>query len=202
MKILTMPQRSEEWFQYKVGKIGGTRFGQATSSRKNRLKYDLLNEQFNGYIEQSEYESEEMQFGVEMEPEARQKYIEQSGIEFIEVGAIESDFSPIHMASPDGVNVELGIVLEIKCTQNGAIHIQRYFEGPESSYMPQIINYFAVSDDVKEVHWVSYCPYREEKQLVKHVFTRADVDIEVKKGRYAIKQLESELNKLEQSFIF
>lgn len=212
MNILTAPQKSTEWWAFKVGKISGTRFGQATSSRDNRLLYDLLNEKLNGYIVQDEYESDEMRFGTENEPVARQLYSEQSGFEFEEVGAIISDFSDIHMASPDGLNSKLGIVLEIKCTMNGAIHIQRFVNGPESSYMPQIINYFAVSDEVKEVHWVSYCPYRAERQLVIVVFTRDSLVKDGKKqvtigqlaeeGREAVSEAAKQLIELEQAFIF
>jgi len=211
MNLNHSPQLSPEWWELKVGKISGTRFGQATSNRKNRLLYDIINEKLSGYIEQDDYTSEEMQFGNENEPIARDLYIEHSGIAFEQVGAILSDFSPIHMASPDGLNVEKGIVLEIKCTSNGAIHLQRFFEGPEDKYMPQIKNYFAVSDDVKEVHWVSYCPYRPERKLVVFQFIRSDFITEDKKrgtvdeieeGRQAIKALEGQLNDLHEKFIF
>lgn len=211
MNLNHCKQLSPEWWDLKVGKISGTRFGQATSGRKNRLLYDIINEKLSGYIQQDDFISEDMQFGNENEPIARQLYIEHSGIPFEEVGAILSDFSPIHMASPDGLNVELGIVLEIKCTSNGAIHLQRFFEGPEDKYMPQINNYFAVSDDVKEVHWVSYCPYRTERPLVVFQFIRSDFITEDKKrgtvdeiaeGRQAIIALEAQLNDLHEKFIF
>lgn len=211
MNINTCKQLSPEWWELKVGKISGTRFGQVISTRKNRLVYDMMNEIMSGYIEQDDFTSEEMQFGTENEPIARQLYSDHSGIPFEEVGAILSDFSPIHMASPDGLNQEKGIVLEIKCTSNGAIHIQRFFEGPEEKYMPQIKNYFAVSNDVKEVHWVSYCPYRTERPLVVHQFIRSDFVTEDKKkgivdeiaeGRAAIIQLESKLKELQEQFIF
>jgi hypothetical protein len=52
--------------------------------------------------------------------------------------------------------------------------------------MPQIINYFAVSDEVVAVHWVSYCPYRTERPLVIHVFTRDTVLSEATKTKPAI----------------
>jgi hypothetical protein len=78
------------------------------------------------------------------------------------------------------------IVIEVKCTMNGAIHMQRHVEGPESSYMPQIKNYFAVSDDVKEVHWVSYCPDRPERELVVKVFHRGEFAHELQGWRNLI----------------
>lgn len=211
MNINNTPQLSPEWWDLKVGKISGTRFGQVISSRKNRLVYDMINEKLSGYIETDDFATEEMRFGTENEPVARQLYSEISGIPFKEVGAILSDFSPIHMASPDGLNEDSGIVLEIKCTSNGAIHLQRFFEGPEDKYMPQIKNYFAVSDQVNEVHWVSFCPFRTERPLVIHKFTREDFITEDKKrgtvdeiaeARAAIIALEGQLNDLHEKFIF
>lgn len=215
MKLLTAAQKSPEWWNFKVGKISGTRMGQVISGRKNRLIYDLLNEKLQGYIMQDEYESEDMQFGTENEPIARQLYSDRLGVTFEEVGAIISDFSNIHMASPDGITPDRKIVLEIKCTPNGAIHIQRFFDVVESNHMPQIINYFAVSDEVVAVHWVSYCPYRTERPLVIHVFTRDTVLSEATKtkpaitindavieGRKQIALIQAELIEMEEKFLF
>lgn len=212
MKINNCEQRSEEWFRLRAGSIGGTGFGQVISDRKNRLVYDLLDEQLNGMARMDDFISDDMQFGIDNEPIARQLYSEESGIEFTEIGLILSDHSGIHHASPDGINLERGIVLEIKCTQTGAVHLQRYFEGVESSYMPQIINYFAVSDEVKEVHWVSYCPNRPERPIVKHIFTRGSmvkhgktmqtIAFVVADARQEIKVIESKLTELRNQFIF
>lgn len=114
---------------------------------------------------------------------------------------IKSDYSKIHHCSPDGLT-DTGIVLEIKSTDNGAIQLQRFFEGVESSHMPQIINYFAVSDEVKEVHWISYCPYREERPIVPKIFKSEDYKPEIEKARIKIKQIESEINRMIQEFTF
>lgn len=233
MKILTMQQRSEEWFQYKAGKIGGTRFGEVISTRKNMLKYRLLDELDKGYIDQSEYESEEMLFGNDQEPIARAEIIKTTGIQFDNGGIIVSDFFPeIHMHSTDGLFDN--IVLEIKTTSNGALHRQRFFEGPESKHMGQIINPFVCSDHIKEVWWYSWCPSVEIRPLVKHVFTRESVidtikveqeqtytdkkgNIQTKivkveqpytiqhaviEGRLQIGELQNEVNKLYEQFIF
>jgi hypothetical protein len=201
MRVLMMKQGSPEWWDAKTGSIGGTRYGQAVSTKKNRLVYDLINERLNGYVIQDEFVSDDMQFGIDNEPEARGMYSLLSGIDFYEVGLIKSDYSIMHHASPDGLS-DSGIVLEVKCTSNGEIHIQRFFEGVESSYMPQIMNYFAVSDDVKEVHWVSYCPYREERPLIYYVFKAVDYAEKIKEARIKIKAIETEVLKKEAEFIF
>jgi hypothetical protein len=211
MKISYCEQLSKEWFDLCVGSIGGTRFGQVISDRENRLVYDLLDEVLNGYVEPDDYVSDDMLFGTENEPIARQLYSEQTGIVFHEVGMIHSDRSAIHHASPDGLSDD-GQVLEIKCTQTGAIHIQRFDRGPESSYLPQVINYFAVSDEVQRVHWVSYCSDRPERPIVAYIFTR-ETEVKVGRkmitiaeaveiGRAAIDEIEIEMNATKIKFLF
>lgn len=180
MKLSNVTQRSPEWYALKKGKIGGTRFGQLISNRENRLEYELIDEALSDFLFPDDHISDEMQFGIDNEPIARELYSKQTGIDFQEFGAILSDYSDIHMASPDGVAGDE--VLEIKCTENGAIHIQRFFNGPEKSMIPQIINYFAVSDEVKRVHWISYCPNRPERPIVRFLFERSSVIGEDRKG--------------------
>lgn len=202
MKILMMEQRTHEWHQARCGSIGGTAFSKIISGKKNRLVYDLANEKLNGFVTPDDYVDEDMQFGIENEPIARDEYCEQTGILFREVGLIKSDYSDMHHASPDGLSPDNSIVLEIKCTQNGAIHMQRFFEGVESSHMPQIINYFAVSDEVKEVHWLSFCPFREERPIVPYVFKAEHYKDKIDEARIKIKEIESEVNDKIQKFSF
>jgi hypothetical protein len=194
MNYLKIQQQSPEWFDLKAGKISGTRYGQVISGRKNSLLYELANERLDGYIIPEPYLNDEMQFGIDNEPVALDLYESQSGIKFQRGGVIMSDFSPIHMASPDGVNIELGIVAEVKCTMNGAKHIQRMIEGVESQYLPQVKNYFTVSDSVKEVHWISYCPERFEKPLVVIVFKRENFIKEIEAGREAIRDIKARVD--------
>jgi len=202
MKILTFEQLSPEWWAAKVGSIGGKRFSQVISGKKNRLKYELINERLNGYTDQNEYTDDDIDFGVENEPIACELYSEMSGIKFNKIGMIKSDYSEIHHASADRLSECQTIVLECKCTRNGAIHLQRFFEGVESSNMPQIINYFAVSDDIKEVHSISYCPYREEKPIVVNKFKAEHYQDKIAEARKKIAEIEAEVIKKQQEFVF
>lgn len=164
MNIFEFPQRSEEWWQLKAGRIGGTRFGQVVSGRKNKLVYELINERLDGQVSDDDYLSEDMQYGIDNEDEALRLYTELTGIKTVKIGAILSAEHDIHIASPDGLSECGKIVQEIKCTQNGATHIQRFFEF-DKQYIPQCVNYFAVSPEIEEVHFISYCGYRPEKQI-------------------------------------
>jgi len=202
MKIETFNQGSPEWFDARKGRIGGTRFSNVISTKKNRLIYDLLDERFSEFLFPDDFISDEMQFGIDNEPIARQLYSEQSGIKFKEVGLIRSDFSSIHHTSPDGLSFDESIALEIKCTQNRAIHMQRFFEGVESTHMPQIKNYFAVSDEILQVHWVSYCPFATERPLIVIVFRREEFAIEIPKWRFKIQTIEATLNEFAEKWRF
>ena len=202
MKTLDIEQRSPEWFQAKKGKIGGLRFGQVISNRKNALVYELIDETLADALFPDDYVDEDMQFGIDNEGIAVEKYAKQSGIEFIETGLIISDFSSIHVASPDRISKNRDIVLEVKCTQHGRKQIQRYFEGPETTHLPQIKNYFATSDDVKEVHWVSYCPFRPERELVVWVYKREDFIKSLPDWRNKLEDIENEVKAKMDMFCF
>jgi len=172
MKYIDIEQRSEEWFDFKVGKISGTRFGQLASDRDNKLPFALANEVLNGYITPDDYTSDEMQFGIDNEDIALDKYEALSGLKFMRGGVMLSDENDNHMASPDGITSDFKIVAEIKCTMNGETQIERFINGVPKQYIPQICNYFAVAPQLHEVHFVSYCPFRPERELVTHVITR------------------------------
>jgi hypothetical protein len=216
MNYQQIEQKSPEWWALKVGKVSGTRFSQLISTRENSLVYKMANEILDGCVKIDDYESEEMQFGTENEPIALDLYEQRTGVKFERGGVLLSDFSEIHMASPDGTNLERGIIAEVKCTMNGETQIKRFVEGIESDKLGQIVNYFACSNDVKEVHWISYCHFRPERDIVSIVFNRETVvkrketksrglEVEtiadlVEKGLKALPELETEINEVIKSF--
>lgn len=202
MKIIDCDQKSPEWWLLKVGKISGTRFGNVLSSAKNRLIYELMNERLDGCLNISDYVSEDMQYGLDNEELALELYSQKEGIEVKKVGAIISDFCPIHMASPDGMSLDNKIAQEVKCTQNGYTHIQRVFEGVDVKYLPQCINYFAISDEVEEVHFISFCGYREERPIHVIKLKRADYQKQIDRGRIEVLRIEQELNRMIDEYTF
>jgi hypothetical protein len=195
VKFFTAPQLSDEWWKLKVGKISGTRFGQVLSGRKNRLIYELMNEILNGQCDMSIFCNDEMQYGLDNEPEALRLYSDQINMEITKTGAILSEENIIHMASPDGISLNGKIIQEVKCTPNGEIHLERIFEGIDIKYLPQCINYFAVSPEIEEVHFISYCGYRIERPLHIIKLLRSSFTIEIEKGIEGVKRIEKELNK-------
>ena len=207
MKYLKIDQKSEEWWKLKVGKVSGTRFGMVISGAKNSLIEELVNEELDGCIEVGDYESEDMLFGTENERIAIDEYTKMCGIEFNRGGVIMSDFSLIHMSSPDAINVLRGIVVEVKCTMHGKTQISRFRFGIDSKYKPQVLNYFACSDDVKEVHWISYCPFRPGRPIVVIIVTLDTVFDKGKtvrqiiaEGRLLLKKVERDAKELKEQF--
>lgn len=193
MIIFEYPQRSLEWWDLKCGRISGTRFSKVISNKKNRLLYELMNEILDGHFPQEEFVSEEMQYGIDNEDTALELYSAKTGIKVNRVGAIISESNDIHIASPDGVSESNEIVQEVKCTMNGYIHIQRFFEGVESSNLPQCINYFAVAPEVMEVHYISYCGERPEKPMIYTVLKREDYQKQIDIGLKRIDVIKAEL---------
>jgi hypothetical protein len=199
LKIFEHPQMSDEWWHLKVGKISGTRFGQLISTRKNRLVYEMMDEVLSGACKMDDYISDDMQYGIDNEDVAIELYEMQTGIKIERVGAILSATHEIHMASPDGLSPDHSVVLEVKCTTNGDIHLERYFEGVDTKYIPQCANYFAVSPEIKEVHFISYCGYRPERPMFFKVLKRSDYQLQIDKGLKEIPIIQAELTeKLEQ----
>lgn len=219
-------QRSEEWFKLRAGKITGTRFGKLISSRKNNLVYELANESLDGVVEPSDFANDDMQYGIDNEDLAIDMFEDETGLSVIRGGVIESNFSSIHMASPDGIIADglldspvfLGdaVVLEVKCTRNGTKHLSRYIEGIDTEYMPQIKNYRACSDSVKVVIFISYCGLRSERPMFfhamcvkgyEHLVPEGFVTIsyfdddEIGKGRNKLKPIEKEIKDIINTFL-
>ena len=175
MNYLRIEQNSPEWWAYKVGKVSGTRFGKLISGRENMLVDELAAEILEGAIYPDDYITDDMQFGIDNEPVAIDLYEKQTGIKFERGGVIQNPTIKMHMASPDAVNLEREIVVEVKCTRNVYVHLNRFRKGIESKHIPQCINYFASDPLIKEVHCVSYCPFRTERELVVIVLTRGTI---------------------------
>ena len=163
------------------------------SNRKNRLVYQLMNEMLNNRYDYDEYINDDIQYGIDNEMVALELYEEQQGISIHQVGAIISESSKIHIASPDALSDCCEIVQEVKCTMDGSIHIQRIFEGIDSKYLPQCINYFVVCPDVKRVDFISYCGFRPERPLHVIKLERSVFTKEIETGRRKLSEIEEEV---------
>jgi hypothetical protein len=119
MKILSLEQGSDEWFNARLGIPTASRFkdivtpakGDKSKSYKSYM-YELIAERLTSGKDES-FKSEWMERGNELEPLARSSYEFLHDVEVKQVGIILNDAGTIG-ASPDGLIGEDG-GLEIKC---------------------------------------------------------------------------------------
>lgn len=141
--IHDFPQRSDEWFQHRVGRVTASRISDLmaktksgpSASRKNYLA-DLVAERLTGKPRES-FSNGAMQWGTDQEPNARATYEFMTDQMVTEVGFIDHPSIQMAGCSPDGLIGEIGMV-EIKCP-NTATHIETLLSGKvDGKYMKQI----------------------------------------------------------------
>jgi putative phage-type endonuclease len=136
-----MEQRSEEWFQARLGKVTASRVADVLSkiksgesaSRRN-YKIQLVSERLTGEKQES-YINQAMQDGIDREVFARDRYVQQFGeveeVGFVNHPTLEAGASPDGMVGDDGL-------LEIKCPM-GTTHTETLMtQEVPSKYIPQI----------------------------------------------------------------
>jgi len=156
-----MEQRTEEWYQARLGKVTASRVADVLSkiktgesaSRKN-YKMELVVQRLTGQPGES-FTNAAMEWGTATEPQARMAYEAHTGIFVEEVGFIDHPTIEGFGCSPDGVVAE-GLI-EIKCP-NTATHIETVLENKApSKYIPQMQCQMAVTG-AKFCDFVSFDP--------------------------------------------
>jgi putative phage-type endonuclease len=198
-----MEQRSEEWFQARLGKVTASRVADVlakiksgeSASRRN-YKIQLVSERLTGE-KQETYINQAMQDGIDREFYAREKYVQQFG-EVEEVGFVKHPTLEAG-ASPDGMVGDDGII-EIKCPM-GSTHTETLMtQDVPSKYVPQIQFQLLVTGR-KWCDFVSYNPmFPEHLQVfVKRVEAdpvyQKELESEVKQF---LKEVDDVINKLKE----
>jgi putative phage-type endonuclease len=122
-----MEQRTEEWFQERLGKVTASCIADVlaktktgySASRKNYAA-QLITERLTG-VKTDTYTNAAMQWGTEHEDEARALYQFDKDVQVQQIGFVHHSTIPMTGASPDGLVGENGLI-EIKCP-NTATHI-------------------------------------------------------------------------------
>ena len=112
--IHNMEQNSKEWFAVRLGKLTASNIASIISDGKTRASIirQKAAEIITGMIEHKTIRSIDIDRGNELEPQARECYINSYGIDVIEVGFVELD--SFVGVSPDGFASNDGLV-EFKC---------------------------------------------------------------------------------------
>lgn len=138
-----MEQRSGEWFEIRRGKVTASRVADVIAKTKSgpaasRRNYEaqLIAERLTGVTAES-YSNAAMQWGTDIEPEARAAYCFLRDADVEEVGFIVHPDIKDSGASPDGLVGDDGMV-EIKCP-NTATHINTLLTGKiDGKYITQM----------------------------------------------------------------
>ena len=177
-------QRTEEWFQQRLGKVTASRISDViaktktgvSTSRQNYL-VQLVSERITGKKGDS-FVNQAMLDGIERESAARELYMRTRGVSVTEVGFFDHPTIAMSGASPDGaVNSEeegkyVGLI-EIKCPIETTHTNTLISKSVPSKYIPQMQWQLACTN-ARWVDFVSYNPnFPEELQLF---VTRVDRD--------------------------
>lgn len=154
MRIVDVPQGSEEWRRLRAGKITASRLGDLTAKIKTgeaaaRRDYrvQLIAEILTGEPQEDDYVSKEMLWGIEQEEFARAAYEATSNCFVDKVGFILHPDLDYAGASPDGlVGTDGGV--QIKCPKT-ATHLATLMDGAiPREHLPQM-------------HWELACSGRD-----------------------------------------
>ena len=205
-----MEQRTDEWFQARLGKVTASRISDVLAKTKtgysiSRQNYlvQLVTERLTGQKADSFFMNQAMQDGVDREPIARKLYEALNDIEVEEVGFYDHPRIAMSGASPDGLLPELlvfGIgLVDIKCPIETTHTNTLMSKKVPSKYIPQMQWQMACVPNVKFCDFISYNPNfppemqlfvsRVEKDLQYILELEAEVEQFLKEVDEAIKQL-------------
>ena len=183
-------QNTGAWFSDRTGKLTASRMASAMAflkpkkdqppeeaSERKKLKIEILAERMTGNIV-PKYVTKEMQWGMDMEPMAKDAFTAKTGISVNDVGFIDHPTIDNCGCSPDGFTSDGGLV-EIKCPSTGTHLFWLLEDKVPEEHKPQMILQAAVTG--RDFVWfVSYDPRitQEKKQLFikKFVPTPEEID--------------------------
>ena len=200
MKILDLPQRSQQWFEARLGVITGSRAKQVFA--KNNLPFidELIAERMTGTIPES-FTSDAMKHGILFEPEAIRVYEETTKNKVEEIGFCVHDNYPFIAVSPDGlvkVDGKYQGAVEVKCPSSKK-HIEYIRIGRvPAEYKAQVLHYFVVVDDLQWLDFVTYDPRMKSHKINVHRVHRNEIQEEVDAALAAYLKFYDKLLKYEE----
>ena len=186
-----MKQRSEEWYQARLGCLGASSIADMLATTKSgesasraNLRARLVAERLTGRTQET-YTNAAIQHGIDTEDEARAMYEVASGVMVEETGWHPHPRIAWSGASPDGLVGDDGL-LEIKCP-NTATHIDTLLSRRvPAKYLPQMQWQMAVTGR----QWVDFVSYDPRMPLDLQLWTDR-----VARDDARIEQLEAEAEK-------
>lgn len=183
-----MEQRTEEWYNIRLGRVTASRVNDVlaqtrtgpSTSRKNYMM-ELMVERMTNRKQES-YTNTYMQHGIDNEPIARAAYEKVIDGLVHEIGFVMHPVIPMFGCSPDGFVGDDGLC-EIKCP-NTAQHVDAILNGFPSRYQAQVQAQMACTERLW-CDFVSYDPRMpDDMQMVR---------IRIKRDNRYIENMENEV---------
>lgn len=150
-------QGTQDWFEIKWRRIGGTR-AKGLFVKSDTLLVELASEFTEEFELEDSYISESMERGNDLEPEARQELSNYLNIDFKTYGWLQSDECSLLGISPDGLTEDETIACEIKCPSRKK-HLQYILDDQiPTDYLHQCVHYFTVNPKLDALYFCSYRP--------------------------------------------
>jgi len=179
MLELKVEQGTEEWKKLRLGKITGTRLKGIRSSNNLPIIDEMISEIVVGEAEFI-FLNEAMKRGNDLEPKARNLYIEKTGINIEEVGfciSIDNDYIGL---SPDGLTEDRTGAIEIKCPSTKR-HVQNIrMDKIPSDYKDQVLMYFIINEKLQWLDFISFDDRFTAKPMWVKRITRKELEEEIK----------------------
>lgn len=205
MKIVEISQNSDEWLEFRRGKISGSKLKDLVVKRGNGRKigfYQLLADR----LEQVTAYEDPRDRGHRLEDEGIEAFEEKYALEVNkDCGVWQSDINSNLIVSPDGgieVDGEYVAAVEIKCL-GGARHLQAVLENKiPGEFWEQAVQYFVINEKLETLYFTFFHPLIPSVQLHVIELKREDVDEYAKKlEKFEIEQL-AEVEKLVEKLAF
>ena len=185
MIVLNHEQRSPEWFEDRLGKLTGSRAKRVFATNNLPLVDELIAELLTG-VQEETYTTAEMQRGIDLEPEACDRYEEHTGYPVEHTGLCVHPTFDFLAISPDGWTNDRTGAVEIKCPSS-KVHI-RYLRqaGIPAEYRYQVLHYFLVNEQLEWLDFVSYDPRVKGYSFFLERVTREELTSDIEEARVAI----------------
>lgn len=174
-------QGTEDWHKIRYGKIGGsTSKGLLVDS--DTLLDEILSSRLEAFeLDDDSYVNSDMARGNELEPLARQRVSEYTGLDFLECGWLQCEDVSILGISPDGITKDLRFACEIKCP-SAKKHTNTIRAGVTPlDHVNQVVHNFTVNPTLEVLYFVSFRPESKYPLFV----TKTDRETKINLGTKA-----------------
>lgn len=172
--LIDCDQRTDEWFEARRGHLTASGMGawltksDKTSTKARITATSQVLAEIAGYPDPKVFVTPDIQRGIEQEPEAIQEFSKLTGLLVDPIGFAKSKHG-LFGCSPDGLILETGEGLEIKCPRASKLLTYHQIGGLPDEYRDQVHGSLAVTG---AIGWHFYAYHRGLPSF--HVYVQRD----------------------------